>query len=94
MSDTVAPLESATWALLTPVPPGGSVLWIGPAGGALSRHAVSLPGVFGVGPILAPSSRAGRPRVWSVRGWEEAVAMSGARPPRSLPLPRIKAQFE
>jgi hypothetical protein len=32
MSDTVAPLESASWALLTPVPPGASVLWVGPAG--------------------------------------------------------------
>ena len=33
MSDTGAPLETASWAVLAPVPPGGSVLWIGPARG-------------------------------------------------------------
>ena len=33
MTGPVAPLEAAPWAVLAPVPAGGSVLWIGPARG-------------------------------------------------------------
>lgn len=33
MSGPPAPLETASWAVLAPVPPGGSVLWVGAARG-------------------------------------------------------------
>lgn len=61
MSREAAPLESASWTVLAPVPANGSVLWVGPARESQLQH-LSL--IFGRLSAVDLESRDGAAEAW------------------------------
>jgi hypothetical protein len=67
----VAPLEAAPWAVLAPVPPGGSVLWVGTA---REERIAQLSLIFDRVSKFDPTNEGNGPEPWKTLAVPEASA--------------------